>query len=308
MIFSGRDYSELGNIDGLSMWEMLKDDKSSPRKELVLNMDELYPYESIRFNEWKYVRGAPSYGNYDEWYGEPLSEDGTYETEDVLFSKAGIAITGYVTEKQMYEKNHNISDYSLEPLLPDEINAMRRSAVVNCTNKVVDENCEPRKAACLFNLKEDPCETQNLAGKNPILLASIQDLVNKYLLTVVKPSNLPPDPNANPLMHGHIWSNWKDEPKPHLFNNMDQSTIIGIIIAFVIIVIVIVCLVKTQCQKNFGRKGSLSKMGNSGLFRPFSVESNRRRSQAREAAMSPTISVAQRVEMYEDRDNYKTRI
>lgn len=292
------------------MWDMLTNDKPSPRNELVVNMDELFPYESIRFNEWKYVRGAPSYGDYDEWYGEPISEDVSYETEDILFSKTGIAITGYITDKQIFEKNNNNGslDYSIEPLQASEISMMRSSAVINCTNLVIDENCNPRKAPCLFNIKDDPCETKNLAEKNPILLASIQDLVNKYQLTVVKPSNMLPDPNASPLLHGNVWSNWKDEPEFRPFNDLNQSTLIGLIIAFVIIIIIIVFFVKMQCHKRMSRKGSTSKIGGSGLFRPFSTDSQRRRSHAREAAMAPTISVAQRVEMYEDRDNYKTRI
>lgn len=294
------------------MWQMLTEEKASPRDEFVVNMDELSPYISIRSNEWKYISGRVSYGNYDQWYGEARIDTTRYEPSDVLFSKACMAITGYITEKQMIEKRDNNGSFNLarSPLHPDDITALRNSAMVNCTKSVND--CNPMQSPCLFNILEDPCETTNLASEKSVLMASLQDLVDKYQATVVNATNLPADPGADPALFGKVWSNWRDDPRPPTLSEKHMTAlyvvmVLCIVLGFAIAIAFCLRVRKMKCYKS-SRSNSFSKNTGNAFFRTSSLDSQRRISHAREAAMTPSITVAQRVEMFEDRDNYKTRI
>jgi hypothetical protein len=53
------DPKELGDIDGVSMWESLSTGGPSPRTEFVYNIDDVdNPYAAIRMGDWKYVIGV----------------------------------------------------------------------------------------------------------------------------------------------------------------------------------------------------------------------------------------------------------
>lgn len=54
---AGLDVAELGEIDGLDMWDVLSNDKESPRKEVFNNYDEIEDYSSLRVGPWKYIEG-----------------------------------------------------------------------------------------------------------------------------------------------------------------------------------------------------------------------------------------------------------
>lgn len=54
----GHNVSELGEIDGVDMWEALVSDKTSPRKEFVHNIDDVGDvYAALRKGDWKYIKG-----------------------------------------------------------------------------------------------------------------------------------------------------------------------------------------------------------------------------------------------------------
>lgn len=46
------------NVDGVNVWDALSEDKPSPRKEILYNIDDVgNPYAAIRRGDWKYVTG-----------------------------------------------------------------------------------------------------------------------------------------------------------------------------------------------------------------------------------------------------------
>lgn len=54
----GMDVRELGEIDGIDMWDSLVDNKESPRTEFVYNIDDIGDvYAAIRHGDWKYITG-----------------------------------------------------------------------------------------------------------------------------------------------------------------------------------------------------------------------------------------------------------
>lgn len=63
---------------------------------------------------------------------------------------------------------------------------------------------------CLFDLKNDPCEYQNLARENGHILNAIIDLLEQYKKQLVKQNHPTLDPNADPSHFGGYWATWMD--------------------------------------------------------------------------------------------------
>lgn len=68
--------------------------------------------------------------------------------------------------------------------------------------------CEPLVSPCLFNMKTDPCELDNVAVEYPTILEEMMARLQKYNATVVPPRNKPADDRASPKYHDGVWSPW----------------------------------------------------------------------------------------------------
>ena len=56
----GGSFKDLGDIDGVSMWDALVNNTESPRKELLHNIDDEVPYAALRYGDYKVVTGKTS--------------------------------------------------------------------------------------------------------------------------------------------------------------------------------------------------------------------------------------------------------
>lgn len=55
---AGRNLSELANkLDGVDQWSTISANQTSPRKELIIEIDEVMKTAAIRDREWKLVIG-----------------------------------------------------------------------------------------------------------------------------------------------------------------------------------------------------------------------------------------------------------
>lgn len=54
---AGGNVQDLGDIDGISLWESLTDGSALPRKEILHNIDAITYNEAITIGDWKYVNG-----------------------------------------------------------------------------------------------------------------------------------------------------------------------------------------------------------------------------------------------------------
>lgn len=61
----------------------------------------------------------------------------------------------------------------------DVVETLRRGAMLTCSQTPIE--CSPREAACLFNIREDPCERRNMADLRPDILSYMEDLLSRYL-------------------------------------------------------------------------------------------------------------------------------
>ncbi|PSN49058.1 hypothetical protein C0J52_10594 [Blattella germanica] len=241
-MYAGMDVRKLGNIDGIDMWKVLSENTASPRLEVLHNIDPIEEYAAIRRGDWKYITGTTQEGRVDEWYGESgYDNPQRYDTESVLNSKAGVAITGFITKLQVLEKklirmaenqtpgkaNINIKPEwrKMKLLTETTITKLRHQAQVHCnqnsissamnkTNISLETACRPMEAPCLFNIRDDPCETINLASTRPLVLHSLEESLERFRNSMVKPLNIPGDPMANPIHWNNTWVNWKDDSIP----------------------------------------------------------------------------------------------
>lgn len=54
---AGGKIEDLGEIDGVDQWETLKNGKPSPRKNMLVNIDEMRGWESAIMGEYKLIKG-----------------------------------------------------------------------------------------------------------------------------------------------------------------------------------------------------------------------------------------------------------
>lgn len=83
--------------------------------------------------------------------------------------------------------------------------------VVQCGNRPANSiECNSQKSPCLYNIRSDPCEYNNVA---PTMQSKVDELMKRlqdYRATAVQPRNKPTDPQSNPKLHGGVWSPWRN--------------------------------------------------------------------------------------------------
>ena len=70
-------------------------------------------------------------------------------------------------------------------------------------------NCQPWLSACLFNMTSDPCEYENLASSQPLVLDAMQKRLQFYNASAVPPLNQPVDDAGLPYHHHWNWVPWR---------------------------------------------------------------------------------------------------
>lgn len=135
-------------------------------------------------------------GQWDGWYG-PSGRKPAYRYNVTLVydSPAGRAIA---------------KTSSPLPSNPDDVLRLRAAASVSCHSHI-KPTCAGPSPVCLFNVRRDPCELDNLSDKYPLLVVALQELLDQYNATVVKPLNKIADPRSNPKYWNYTWTNWMDK-------------------------------------------------------------------------------------------------
>ncbi|XP_014470861.1 PREDICTED: arylsulfatase B-like [Dinoponera quadriceps] len=211
---AGGSKEKLGKIDGLDMWPTIVSDETSPRKEILINIDE--NYEAIRNSRYKYVRRQSL--KYSDWIGDsgknPTEKQPLYPPEAVLRSKAGIAIASMTA-------GDNITELDSQKILK-----LRQQAEVHC-NVTEEEKveCYAWLQPCLFDLERDPCEKINIIRKELIVAQELQAALMLHKLTVVRANNKINDMNANPAQWNHTWVSWQDPKMSEYMKNLPPTHI-----------------------------------------------------------------------------------
>lgn len=265
---AGEDISDLTDLYGVDQWKALSEGLSSPRTEVLHNIDEIDKYAALRRGDWKYINGTTMGGKSDSWYGDTGrgSDDPEYDIEAVLGSKSATASYSVRTRRAR-------RGLARQPLEESLVRMLRAQAEVRCKRKTSDSSakeeeaepaesgryaCRPLEAPCLFNLRDDPCETTNLASTRPLVVLSLEESLSRYRKSAVPPGNpKSDDPNADPAFWNNTWVNWADHrpPKHHddvvvvtVKPNVDplsaipQSVEITVIVAIVVLLVFVIGL------------------------------------------------------------------
>ncbi|KAL5289186.1 hypothetical protein ACFFRR_009396 [Megaselia abdita] len=180
-------------IDGFNIWDSLSENNLSPRTSILHNIDEIWEMGSITIGDFKVIKGASPYqGKWDGWYG-PSGRNYEYNVTEVMNSLSGIAI------KEL-------------GIMPNEseIIDLRKEATLTCRFENKKNACNSIKEPCLYNIKNDPCELNNLAKDFPDILRDLLDKMENINKTALPPGNKPIDPRADPRYWSNTWTDFGD--------------------------------------------------------------------------------------------------
>ncbi|XP_043482500.1 arylsulfatase B [Leptopilina heterotoma] len=186
------------NIDGINLWDALKNDQESPRKSILHNIDDIYGNAAITMGNFKLLKGSTYNGTYDGHYG-PDGRKIRYNEQlilkhptsnylrnigMILSAKGILSLREKATLKQCPDKNNNLPP------------------------------CNPIKKLCLVNISEDYCEQNDLSTTHPEVLKELTEELEKYRASALPPGNLPLDKKADPNLWDHTWTNFGDYQMP----------------------------------------------------------------------------------------------
>ncbi|XP_049779761.1 arylsulfatase B-like [Schistocerca cancellata] len=191
---AGGDVRSLGRLDGVDMWpSLLRGGTSSPRRHVLINIDDREGYAALRVGNLKYVNGSAFLGFLDGWEGSP-GRRGHYNVTSVHLSPAWRALSRYtkVTE--------------------ETVAAARSAALVECPGDDGEAvECDPLVEPCLFDVEADPCERRNLyRGPDGRFGPRFEEVLDLYRRTARQPLNVDADDNADPARWNNTWTTWGD--------------------------------------------------------------------------------------------------
>lgn len=185
------------NIDGVDQWQVLSRPAETPcaREEILHNIDPLEYVSYLRGDGYKYINGTTLQNQYGGWYG--LKRDVQMDSGE------------YFKQVKSSKTWRALNEFSLKRLTQKDIMDLR--SVEFCQSEQPSSACDPLKAPCLFNVFEDACERNNLAGEKREILRELEEAVQKWRLRAVPINNKPIDPFADPRYSNGVWNSWKGE-------------------------------------------------------------------------------------------------
>ena len=192
---AGGDSSRMGSIDGMDLWKALYANQTSPRSEILHNIDPLIPFAAaLRIGDYKLILGDPGM----DWSG--------------WYPPWGLADDKIKTNNNINTNNkYSNSDFEVNYLdIKVQGRQNRFSVTLHCGKKPFNAstNCYPVVKPCLFNIAKDPCEYYNIADDNREIVNLMLIRLQDYNRTMVPPGNQPEDPTGNPKYYNDTWIPW----------------------------------------------------------------------------------------------------
>lgn len=185
-------------LDGVDQWGVINGGGFPARNEIV-NIDNVLNFGSFIYGPYKLVNGSLAGGTFDGWLSstnKSYNNDPIDYALNVLTSEASRAILS------IQKKNR---------LSIDKILQIRSLATARCTNGVEKNGCDLSKGPCVFDIYNDPCEENNLAGKRPMILRSLLQRYNERVHQAVPSRRQPTDPASDPVHFDLNWQWWQED-------------------------------------------------------------------------------------------------
>ncbi|CAF4812262.1 unnamed protein product [Pieris macdunnoughi] len=184
------------DIDGIDLWDSIISNKSSKRN-VIFEIDDYSGFAAIIEDEFKLVTGTIV----TEHCNHQGRELRGLTCDPPTYRKA-------LTESAVYSV---ITEMSIPFKLKDT--KLREYMKIDCPENDNSEICYPDKdKRCLFNIEQDPCETQDLSSTYPDvadrLYSRLQDEIKR---TIPRKVPLHRDLRAAPSLHNYTWTIWADE-------------------------------------------------------------------------------------------------
>jgi hypothetical protein len=204
LVVSGGEVAKLGKIDGVNQWPSLMENNNAIiRSGMLLNIGDLDDMEAIIDGKYKLIKSTTQHGVYDGFYGEDGRglTDPPYDDAGVITSPVSKAINSFHGKTSTNEHR-----------LKERIKEIRMKATVNCgvnrRHYIGGPYC---RYYCLFDLEEDPCETNNLVSKHPNITESLRKKLEQLKSEMVPELTRPVDRDSNPSFFNNTWVCWLDD-------------------------------------------------------------------------------------------------
>ncbi|XP_053214261.1 arylsulfatase J-like [Panonychus citri] len=194
-------YELEGNYNKQSANNETKMNYYSLRNELLHNIDDIWKVFSIRIGDYKIVSGSVLDGKFDDWVVRNFTNHiGKNNHQLVNYKSSSLKLPS--TSSSWLTLNQSLYELD-ERSIERPFNLLR----ISCNNQTRN-NCQPLREPCLFNIVQDPCEYNNIASNNKLIVNQMINRINELRQIAIKPVNKPSDPKAAPIYHGGYWTWW----------------------------------------------------------------------------------------------------
>ncbi|XP_061401355.1 arylsulfatase B [Musca vetustissima] len=196
------------SLDGLNMWpDLLVSDTANHKvekdREIVHMLDDIWNLTSYMKGRYKYVRGTTIGGIYDSvlLQRDPLTKDPrSLKYEEAI---------------QTSEVSQSLRKFDRKPLTSLEIRKLRAGAAVKCPSGSKQTPCNATTEECLYDIRQDPCEQNNLAPLPEYgnVLKELRKSVERLRRKALPPKTGGSQWSYDPGYHDCTWSNFlEDKP------------------------------------------------------------------------------------------------
>ncbi|XP_045494378.1 arylsulfatase I-like isoform X1 [Colias croceus] len=184
------------NIDGIDLWDNIISNKPSKRND-IFEIDDYTGFASIIHGDFKLIAGnvLTNYSNHQGkdfrgMIGHPPS---------------------YVDAIKRSKIYSVIRDMEI-PFTFNDTN-LRNDIKIDCRTKEIYKDveiCYPKNGKhCVFNIKEDPCETKDLSDSQPDVAKELYSRLQVEIIrTIRRRVPLHRDLRAAPSLHNYTWTTW----------------------------------------------------------------------------------------------------
>lgn len=199
---AGVKFNYQSKLDGINQWNVINQASLPTLRTEIVNIDDVLKFSSYISWPYKIVQGTLADGAYDGWLSSRSSSNISNNFDMVSYA---INVISSVASRAI------LGIQKLNRLKLDTIFNMQWLATVTCSKNTAKSLCNLKKAPCLFNIFEDPCEENNLANVHPVVMKRLLLNLEKWNQRVVPSNRKSPDNACDPSNFNMTWNWWQPD-------------------------------------------------------------------------------------------------